>query len=58
MKPRKAIERIREIAELQYNAYGEPIHPAEQLDMIIHVLDKEKNTEMIKMLSARHGRKN
>lgn len=42
MKPRKAIERIREIANLEYDAYGQDIHPAEQLEMIKAILDKVK----------------
>jgi hypothetical protein len=42
MKPRKAIERIREITNLLYDAYGEDIHPSEQLEMIKHVLVKVK----------------
>lgn len=40
MKPRKAIERIREIAKLKYDGYGLDIHPGEQLDMIRRVLEK------------------
>jgi hypothetical protein len=40
MKPRKAIERIREIAKLKYDGYGLDIHPAEQLEMICRVLKK------------------
>lgn len=45
MKRRKAIERIREIANLLYDGYGENIHPAEQVAMIRAVLEKvaEKN---------------
>jgi hypothetical protein len=42
MKLRKTIERIREIANLEYDAYGEAIHPAEQLEMIKAILDKLK----------------
>lgn len=42
MKPRKAIERIREIANLEYDAYGEAIHPAEQLEMIKSILARVK----------------
>ena len=45
MKPRKAIERIREIANLLYDGYGEDIHPAEQLDMIRAVLEKVKKED-------------
>lgn len=45
MKPRKAIEQIREIANLLYDAYGEDIHPAEQLDMIRAVLEKVKRED-------------
>jgi hypothetical protein len=40
MKPSKAINRIREIVNLLYDAYGDDIHPAEQLDMIRSVLSK------------------
>ena len=40
MKPRKAIERIREITALLYDGYGEDIHPAEQIAMIQQVLNK------------------
>jgi hypothetical protein len=40
MKPRKAIERIREITQLLYDGYGEDIHPGEQLDMIRRVLER------------------
>ena len=40
MKPRKAIERIREITNLLYDGYGDDIHPGEQLYMIIEVLKK------------------
>ncbi len=40
MKPRKAIERIREITALLYDGYGDDIHPAEQLEMIRQVLEK------------------
>lgn len=45
MKPRKAIERIRAIANLLYDGYGEDIHPAEQLDMIRAVLEKVKKED-------------
>jgi hypothetical protein len=47
MKPRKAIERIREIANLEYNAYGEPIHPAEQLEMIKAILTRVKGDQHV-----------
>lgn len=40
MKPSKAIERIREIANLLYDGYGDDIHPGEQLYMIKLVLEK------------------
>lgn len=40
MKPLKAINRIREITNLLYDAYGDDIHPAEQIAMIKQVLDK------------------
>jgi hypothetical protein len=40
MKPSKAIKRIREIADLLYNGYGEDIHPSEQLAMIKSLLEK------------------
>ena len=45
MKPRKAIERIREITNLLYDAYGLEIHPGEQLDMIKFVLVKVKKVK-------------
>jgi hypothetical protein len=45
MKPRKAIERIREITNLLYDAYGEDIHPGEQLDMIKSILNKVKGED-------------
>jgi hypothetical protein len=37
-----AIKRIREITELLYDASGEDIDPAEQLDMIWRVLEPYK----------------
>ena len=42
MKAEKAIHKIREIANLLYNGYGEDIDPAEQLTMIRAVLEKTK----------------
>ena len=45
MKASKAVERIREIANLLYDAYGEDIHPSEQLAMINNILAKVKETE-------------
>lgn len=45
MKPSKAVERIREIANLLYNAYGDDIHPSEQLEMINAILARVKETE-------------
>lgn len=45
MRSRKAIQQIREIANLLYDGYGEDIHPAEQLEMIRAVLEKVKQED-------------
>lgn len=42
MKASKAIRRIQEILSLEYNAYGEDIHPTEQLDMIQRIILRVK----------------
>jgi hypothetical protein len=47
MKRRKAIERIKEIANLEYDAYGEVIHPAEQLEMIKAILARVKGDQHV-----------
>ena len=47
MKRRKAIERIKEIANLEYDAYGEAIHPAEQIAMIKTILNKVKGDQHV-----------
>lgn len=40
MKPRKALHKIQEILDMDWNAYGEDIHPSEQLNFIRLVLAK------------------
>jgi hypothetical protein len=45
MTSEQAIQRIREITELLYDAFGEDIHPDEQLDMIRQVLERFKDIE-------------
>jgi hypothetical protein len=40
MKAKKALNKIREIANLLYDGYGDDIHPAEQLSMVKDVLEK------------------
>jgi hypothetical protein len=45
MTSKQAVQRIREITELLYDAFGEDIHPDEQLDMIRQVLERFKDIE-------------
>jgi hypothetical protein len=45
MKAEKAIAKIREITELLYDAYGEDIHPSEQIAMIQRILEKCKESK-------------
>jgi hypothetical protein len=45
MTSEQAVQRIREITELLYDAFGEDIHPDEQLDMIRQVLERFKDIE-------------
>jgi 20S proteasome alpha/beta subunit len=45
MNANQTVNRIREITNLLYDAYGEDIHPREQLNMIQRVLNKYKETE-------------
>ena len=45
MNSEQAIQRIREITELLYDAFGEDIQPEEQLDMIRRVLEKCNKSE-------------
>jgi hypothetical protein len=42
MNSEQAIQHIREITELLYDAFGEDIQPEEQLDMIRRVLEQCK----------------
>jgi hypothetical protein len=45
MNSEQAIQRIHEITELLYDAFGEDIHPDEQLDMIRRVLEQCNKSE-------------
>lgn len=45
MKARKALAKIQEIAALQFDGYGEDIHPAEQMSMIESVLKRYKESQ-------------
>jgi hypothetical protein len=45
MNSEQAIQRIREITELLYDAFGEDIQPEEQLDMILRVLEQCNKSE-------------
>ena len=45
MNSEQTVQRIREITELLYDAFGEDIQPEEQLDMIRRVLEQCNKSE-------------